>query len=243
MRAIRTSSLLIACLLLVACRGEGERRSEPGAATTSATSTTAGATSGSQRAPSAPASSWALASASAAPSASVAPSSAPLPTEPLARADFAAMKLGTTLKSKLRDALDVGGTVGAVDVCSSEAQNVVAEVRKETGVTVGRASVRLRNPKDAPPEWVAAWLKAQGTRGVGGVTGVREIVDTKQGKVAHVLRPIGIESACLGCHGDPATILPGVKAVLASKYPGDAATGYKTGDLRGALWAEYAVAP
>jgi hypothetical protein len=154
------------------------------------------------------------------------------------------MKLGATLKGKLRDALDVGGTVGAIDVCANEAQNVVAEVRKETGVTVGRASTKLRNAKDAPPEWVAAWLKAQGTHGVGGVVGVREIVDGKDGKkVAHVLRPIGIESACLGCHGDPATILPGVKTVLASKYPNDAATGYKTGDLRGALWAEYPVAP
>jgi hypothetical protein len=245
MRASRTLSPLFACLVLVACRGEAERRGEPSAA---ASGSQAAVKADSHGAPAAPASSWAIASASAPTAAAPAPSaSAPLPTEPLARAEFAATKLGTTLKSKLHDALDAGGTVGAIDVCANEAQNVVAEVRKETGVTVGRASTKLRNAKDAAPEWVATWLKAQGTRGVGGAVGVREIVDVKDDKgtkkVAHVLRPIGIESACLGCHGDPASILPGVKSVLSSKYPSDQATGYKTGDLRGALWAEYPVAP
>lgn len=242
MRSMRTLSPLFACILLVACRGEAERRGEPGATPAGSAASATGA------APSALASASATASASAPGSMNASASaSAPLPSDPLARADFAASKLGATLKSKLRGALDAGGTVGAIDVCANEAQNVVAEVRKETGVTVGRASTKLRSPKDAPPGWVAAWLKAQGERGVGGVVGVREIVDVKDDKgakkVARVLRPIGIESACLGCHGDPATLLPGVRSVLASKYPNDAATGYKSGDLRGALWAEYPIAP
>ena len=56
--------------------------------------------------------------------------------------------------------------------------------------------------------------------------------------VARVLRPLAIEAPCLLCHGRREALAPGVEALLAERYPGDAATGYSLGDLRGALHAE-----
>ena len=49
------------------------------------------------------------------------------------------------------------------------------------------------------------------------------------------MRPIVLAPQCLGCHGKVAELAPGVAAVLAQRYPGDLATGYAAGDLRGAF--------
>ncbi|MBZ0088891.1 MAG: DUF2309 domain-containing protein, partial [Thermoanaerobaculia bacterium] len=40
---------------------------------------------------------------------------------------------------------------------------------------------------------------------------------------------------CGACHGQPGELAPGVAEVLARRYPGDTATGYTAGDLRGAI--------
>ncbi len=163
---------------------------------------------------------------------------APDPAPALARADAAATRFATTLKGKLQAAMREGGPVRAVAVCTTEARAVAAQVQSETGVRVGRASLRLRNDANAPPAWVSAWLRAQGERRAEGVAGVRGV----DGEVAHVLRPIAVEAVCVTCHGDPAAMAPALRDALRAAYPDDRATGYQPGDLRGALWAEVAIA-
>jgi hypothetical protein len=154
----------------------------------------------------------------------------------LAKAEAAAKLLGGRLKARLTEAMTQGGPVAAVGVCADEAPAIRAAVAAETGVTVGRASLRLRSPADAGPAWVTAWLTAQGERPAAGVVGVSEVVEDGGASVARRLLPIAVEAPCLACHG--ATLAPEVKAALAARYPADAATGYALGDLRGALWAE-----
>jgi hypothetical protein len=154
----------------------------------------------------------------------------------LTRTESAATRLATTLRGRLVATLQAQGPVAAVEVCAREAPELIATVRRETGVTVGRSSLRLRSPADTPPPWVEEWLRAQGERRAEGVTGVREV----RGERARVLRPIAVEGPCVLCHGAPETIPEGVRAALAARYPGDRATGYQVGDLRGALWAEAA---
>ncbi|MBK8257990.1 MAG: DUF3365 domain-containing protein [Polyangiaceae bacterium] len=159
----------------------------------------------------------------------------------LAAAKSAAGKLGTETRTKLVDALNNGGPANAVTVCSAEAQAIAERVAKETGASVGRSSLKLRNVKDAPPGWVQTWLVAQGDKKADQTQGIEGVFDSPVGRVARFLKPIGIDGTCLSCHGDPDSISEPVKTVLASKYPEDKATGYKAGDLRGALWAEVPV--
>lgn len=159
----------------------------------------------------------------------------------IAAAKSAAGTLGTRVRSRLTDAMNNGGAPAAIQVCSAEAQTIAETVAKETGATVGRSSLKLRNPKDAPPGWVQTWLVAQGDKKADAVTGIEGVFDSPKGKVARFLKPIAIEGACLSCHGDPAQMAEPVKTTLASKYPDDKATGYQNGDLRGALWAEVPV--
>ena len=52
------------------------------------------------------------------------------------------------------------------------------------------------------------------------------------------LFPIRLDVKCLMCHGQPDDILDEVKPELAKRYPDDAATGFKPGDLRGWFWVE-----
>jgi len=154
----------------------------------------------------------------------------------LLRVDSAATRLATTLRGRLLQAMREGGPAAAAEVCARDARGIAEQVRAETGIAVGRASLRTRSPANAPPGWVDAWLRAQGERPALGVIGVRAV---QQGH-ARVLRPIPVEGPCVTCHGDAATIPEGVRAVLAMRYPTDRATGYRVGDLRGALWAEVA---
>ena len=150
----------------------------------------------------------------------------------IAHAQDAAMLLGRRLKERLSLAMSQGGPLAAVEVCSKEAQSIRAAVETETGVKVGRASQKLRNPKDDGPAWVDAWLAAQ-TKGQT-PTGFAKI---EAGSV-RVVKPIVIEAVCLTCHGEPSSIAPEVRDAIEKNYPEDRATGYQLGDLRGALWAE-----
>jgi hypothetical protein len=178
--------------------------------------------------------------ASAAPSAAAAPKKEDVA---LASAKAAAGKLGTAVKTKLVDAMNTGGAPNAVEVCSVEAYAIAEGVGRESGARVGRSSSKLRNPKDAGPPWVSAWLAAQAGKQAEQTVGIEGVYDSPEGRVARYLKPIGIEALCLSCHGDKAQLAEPVRAALAAKYPADEATGYRIGDLRGALWAEVPVAP
>lgn len=167
------------------------------------------------------------------------PEPAPEVASEAAQAEAAAKKLGGTLKARMVEAMGSGGPGAAITVCADEAQGLTAQIADETGVRVGRSSSRLRNPANAGPDWVTAWLRAQGERPAEGVAPLREIVDGR----ARVILPIAVEAPCLVCHGAPQAIPVDVREVLAARYPDDDATGYAVGDLRGALWAEVSSAP
>lgn len=153
-------------------------------------------------------------------------------------AEAAAKKLGGTLRERLTGAMTEGGPTQAIGMCADEAQGLTAGVAGETKASVGRSSLRLRNPANAAPEWVAAWLAEQGERPAEGVTGFAKVIDGK----ARVLKPIAVEAPCVACHGPKESLEPAVATLLTERYPTDQATGYAVGDLRGALWAEVAVA-
>ena len=169
----------------------------------------------------------------------------PRPAQPeaaLAHTRGAAQDTGRGLKGRLGAAMAAGGPVAAVTACNTQAPGVGDEVLERTGVRVGRSSLRLRNPRNAEaPDWVRSWLTEQGERPAEGVTGIEGIEDLEGGKVARVLIPIAMEPQCLTCHGAKEGLAPDVAARIAELYPEDQATGYETGALRGALWAEYAL--
>jgi hypothetical protein len=61
------------------------------------------------------------------------------------------------------------------------------------------------------------------------------VVDEENEKVLRYMRPLMVAPLCLNCHGPKETIKPEVRKVLSDRYPEDQATGFRDGDLRGAI--------
>ena len=159
----------------------------------------------------------------------------------LSHARSGAKELGKTLKERLTSVLGEQGPEAAMSACADEASAMTA-LASSHDLRVGRASLRKRNPNNGGPDWVAAWLAEAGERPAAGLEPKSEVVDTEKGRVARFLAPIAVEPMCLTCHGPAEGLDPGVQALLAKRYPHDAATGYAVGDLRGVVWSEAKVA-
>lgn len=151
--------------------------------------------------------------------------------EELQQARGAANKLGIALKKELGDAMAEGGPVAALDVCSTRATAITAELREETGLELGRVSAQWRNPDNAPDETEAAVLGVFEADPAHGDT----LLTLASGELLY-MKPIRVGSPlCLRCHGPEDQLAPEIAGKLAELYPDDRATGFGEGDLRGAF--------
>jgi len=154
------------------------------------------------------------------------------------RADAAAQQLTTTLMAKLTATLAEGGPLAAVGVCNQVAQEVTRALGEREGVILRRTALRTRNPANAP-DWERPWLERAeaAVRAGHAPQPMYEVVRPPEGPVElRHLRPILFPAGvCSRCHGLPEEIPDDVRTVLRERYPQDAATGFRAGDLRGAI--------
>jgi hypothetical protein len=142
-------------------------------------------------------------------------------------------------KAVLQSALRDGQPAAALRVCASVAQGIARE-HEQQGWRVRRVSDRVRNPADTPDayerEVLRTWQEEKTAGRLAPTTERQEIV-TEDGQThLRYMKPIFIAApVCLQCHGQPAKLGPGVAEALRELYPGDQATGYSLGDLRGAI--------
>ena len=187
-----------------------------------------------------------MACASSKPAATPAPQPAPAPTvwpvdavpaqhQPtVERARTSMTGLQQKLGARLLDVLGRDGAVAALDVCRLEAASLAKDAQTQADITVGRTSHKLRNPDNAPRDWVKPHLDAAAGKPVDQV----KPVVVNLGDSLGVLQPIGVMAPCLQCHGVDGARAPGVDALLQQHYPKDQATGFVVGDFRGFLWAQ-----
>ncbi|MGJ5818313.1 Tll0287-like domain-containing protein [Paludibaculum fermentans] len=156
---------------------------------------------------------------------------------PRQRATSAINDLGRVLQQLLGEEMKQGGYAGAVKSCAENAQLVTEEFSRERGLELRRVSLKYRNLKDQPDEWETLNLKAWAKQMEAGQVAapVEETVTENGRRFLRVMKPIAMQAVCLGCHGPASQITPEVKAALDAHYPRDKATGYKTGELRGAF--------
>ncbi len=140
------------------------------------------------------------------------------------------------LQAQLQAAIADGGPKGGVSVCQQAAPAIAAAQSEVSGAEVSRIAAKHRNPAGGVPADLAqAYAALEAAPLVDGKPG-RQIVQTGSGAGAqvHFLSAIPMqEQPCSVCHGTQ--IDAGLKAHIDSLYPGDLATGFKPGDLRGAL--------
>jgi hypothetical protein len=161
------------------------------------------------------------------------------------RAKEATMEYAGALKSELQSAMQAGGALQAIEVCSTEAPVIRADVSLAKNVNLSRVSSRNRNPANAPNPWQQAVLdgfeaRKQEGEDVGSLSW-HEIAQTDNGPEFRFMQAIPTGALCLQCHGTD--IAPAVAEKLAELYPADKATGFSLGDLRGAFVVTHTLTP
>ncbi len=132
-------------------------------------------------------------------------------------------QLGGRLKQKLQEE----GPSGAIAYCSEEALPITRRVGDQMGWTLKRITDKARNTSNratAEEQILLANMRS----------------DLEAGRLEPLYRlgngfyqPLLIEAPCLLCHGE--SLAPDIREILAERYPDDAATGYRLGQLRGAI--------
>jgi hypothetical protein len=135
----------------------------------------------------------------------------------IAKRETAARELAAAfiqgLGAALKNEMSRSGPAGAISVCKEIAPDIAGRLSRTHGWRVTRVGTRVRNPMLGLPDiWEQQVLARFAER-----------------------EAIGIQSLCLTCHGPKDQIPQSVRAALARHYPADQATGYKLGDLRGAI--------
>jgi len=155
-----------------------------------------------------------------------------------------AMRTTTTdfmkeLKGILVEQIQTGGVVQAVSVCSDTAQLLTNEFGVERGVFIKRVSMKNRNKNNYPDDFEKRILNRfellKQNNEINNETEYAQIITEGDYKYLRYLKPIFVQAECLNCHGNQTDMMPEVNNLIAQEYPQDKATGYKVGDLRGAV--------
>ncbi len=145
-------------------------------------------------------------------------------------------ELSAGLKAQLKGSMETQGPAQAINVCKEVAPAIMSQHAQERGWDIGRASLKPRNPNNAPDAWEQAVLEQFEQRKAAGEDPAKleyfEVIEENGSKSFRYMKAIPTAAEpCLVCHGSD--IRPDVAAVLDEHYPGDQARGYKAGDIRG----------
>ena len=150
-----------------------------------------------------------------------------------------------TLKKELQAAMQEGGPVNAVSVCNLTAPAIASTYSARNGWDVGRTSLKLRNPDNAPDAWERSVLEDFETRKRAGEDPARmefyEVVRENGVTELRYMKAIPTAGLCLACHGEQVDSI--TKARLETLYPEDQALGYQAGDIRGAFTITQPLSP
>ncbi|MEO1053991.1 MAG: DUF3365 domain-containing protein [Bacteroidota bacterium] len=141
------------------------------------------------------------------------------------------------LGSQLKKAISEGGPVHAVRFCNTVAYPILDSLTTSMEVTIKRASLRTRNPKDAPNK-VERKILAIYNNQIANQQTPKPVVEMLDGGRILYAKPIMLNNPlCLNCHGEVGTqISTDTHQLIEELYPEDNAIGHKLGDMRG-IWS------
>lgn len=161
----------------------------------------------------------------------------PSPEALASQARSLAGNLMLSLQGELFAAMKSGGPVAAVDVCRVKAPRIATATATGTPWKIGRTSLKVRNPQNAPDAWETAKLEEFRKRLAAGeempAIETFEVVEKEGRPTFRYMKAIGTTSPCLNCHG--ASIKPEIATKVKELYPEDQAVGFAAGQLRGAF--------
>lgn len=148
------------------------------------------------------------------------------------------MLLLKTLGGNLKKHMKAGGPMEAAEFCTTNAYPLTDKVSSDLGkdVTVKRISLNYRNPANKPAtNEETAVLNTFQTLQDNKVLLPEYLVEQVDKDTYKYYKPLSInKGVCLKCHGNISKNTK-LAAYIVKNYPEDKATGYKMGDLRGAI--------
>ncbi len=122
-------------------------------------------------------------------------------------------------------------------MCKVGASEAASQEVDDRQFSVGRTSLRVRNPENAPDEWERAILEKFQVRKDAG----EKISDLEHAEMVganghlrfRYMKAIPVGQVCVMCHGK--VLDREVIAALAKIYPDDQARGFGIGEIRGAF--------
>ncbi len=152
--------------------------------------------------------------------------------------DKLSKELLSKLGSKLVHEVKTNGLLSAAEFCNSNALTLTEEVNlhQVEGISVKRISLQERNSANKAKADEAAVLESM--QEMLEKNTLPAYVITKEAKTYKYYKPLIIKKdLCLKCHGDISKNSE-LNQFILEAYPEDKATGYKMGDLRGAVLVE-----
>ncbi|MDH5433135.1 MAG: DUF3365 domain-containing protein [Gammaproteobacteria bacterium] len=150
-------------------------------------------------------------------------------------------KFGGQLKSTLTSEIKQNGLVAAIKVCKIKAPEISDSLSDK--VTIGRTSLKYRNPDNKPDDISKITLMDFETQkqNNGNVSQIEkgQFIEKDGKKVYRFMKAIETGGLCLSCHGESLT--KEVAEQIKTDYPDDKATGFKLGDIRGSFVVEIPV--
>lgn len=149
---------------------------------------------------------------------------------------FAAM-----LKPLLQSEIQAAGPVNAIHVCAEKAPELAQTMREESGWQIRRVSLQPRNPNAKPDAWETEQLRQFAAERNAGAAPPELNAHRLGADTFRYMQAQITDGLCLLCHGD--TLDPSVEQALRQRYPEDTATGYRLGEVRGAISLSKPVTP
>jgi hypothetical protein len=142
-----------------------------------------------------------------------------------------------TLGKNLKQHMEAEGPLGAAEFCTTQAYALTADVEQKFGkdVQLKRISLKERNPANKAEGDERAVLQSLENLQQTGVILPEYLVERVNDDTYKYYKPLIIDKqVCLKCHGDISKDRK-LSEYFEKSYPDDKATGYKFGDLRGAV--------
>ena len=139
------------------------------------------------------------------------------------------------LSGELAMAIENGGPVAAIPVCSEKARPLVREVASSRKLGLQRLSDRPRNPQQQASGNDLATIQAFHAAIQNGSAPEPAVEEMPDGNTVVRLPIMVSQPLCLKCHGTDADIAAETRDAIRKLYPKDQATGYQLNALRG-IW-------
>ena len=139
----------------------------------------------------------------------------------------------------LNDEIEKSGFANAISVCREKAPAMAKATSEAKNMQIRRVSLRNRSPNAVPDAWERQVLEDFDKRAEAGESpGTLEVskefvVDGK--RMVRYMKAVPTQAECLACHGTDKHMNEDAHARIKELYPDDKATGFRPGQIRGAI--------